>query len=82
MCVNPYVRTIICKCECICECCNPPSPIGVVERLKCIEVKVEDLQRGQDSQNTAIQDLKRGMDSLCQRVDGMETQGKGMLSAS
>ena len=69
MCVNPNIALYTHVCECICECCIPPTPIGVVERLKCIEVKVEDLQRGQDSQNTTIQDL--------QRVDRMETLERG-----
>ena len=66
-------------------------PIGVVGRLSCHEGKVDDLQRGQDSQSTAIQDLWSGedshstdiqdlqsaQDSLSQRMDRVETRSRG-----
>ena len=57
-------------------------PLGVVERLSCLEGKVDDLQCEQDSQSTAIQDLQSGHDSLSQRMDRVETQSRGRSSGS
>ena len=98
----------VCACECTCaymcvcvlgqsQCCESPPfpptlPIGVVERLSCIEGKVDDLQHKQDSQTTAIQDLQSGQvsqttaiqdlrheqDSLSQRIQEVETRSRGV----
>ena len=87
-------------CVCVLEqsqCCEstpfPPTlPIGVVERLSCIEGKVDDLQHKQDSQSAAIQDLQSGQlsqttaiqglrheqDSLSQRMQEVETRSQGV----
>ena len=79
-------------CECMCvlgqsQCCTDTSvhtvlPIGVLERLNCLEGKVFDLWSGQESQTTAIQYLQSGQDSLSQRMERMETQPRGRSHGS
>ena len=54
----------------ICEYSYLLLPIGVVERLSCLEGKV-------DLHDTAIQDLQSGQDSLSQKMDRVETQSRG-----
>ena len=100
VCVSAHVHAYVCVCVCVLgqsQCCesNPFSstlPIGVVERLSCLEGKVDDLQRIQDSesaatqdlqsgqlsQTTAIQDLRHEQDSLSQRMQEVETQSQGV----
>ena len=89
-------------CVCVCvlgqsQCCestpfSPTLPLGVVERLSCVERKVDDLQHIQDSQSAATQDLQSGQlsqataiggirheqDSLSQRLQEVETQPQGV----
>ena len=84
------VRVCVCECTsaCICmyvcilgqsQCCEstpfPPTlPIGVVERLSCVERKVDDLQHSQDSQSAAIQDLQRGQVSQTTAIQDLQSE--------
>ena len=88
MCVCVCVYVCVCVRMCVCvlgqsQCCestpfSPTLPIGVVERLSCLEGKVDDLQHIQDSQSAAIQDLRHEQDSLSQRMQEVETQPQGV----
>ena len=80
--VSAHVHTCVCVLG-QSQCCESPPfpptlPIGVVERLSCIEGKVDDLQHKQDSQTTAIQDLRHEQDSLSQRIQEVETRSRGV----
>ena len=82
--VSAHVHAYVCVCVLgQSQCCEstpfPPTlPIGVVERLSCLEGKVDDLQHIQDSQSAATQDLQHKQDSLSQRMQEVETQSQGV----
>ena len=66
------------------QCCEstpfrPTLPIGVVERLSCLEGKVDDLQHKQDSQSTAIEDLQSKQDSQSAAIKQLQI-GQDSLS--
>ena len=63
-----------------CECTpfHPTLPIGVVERLSCLERKMDDPQHTQDSPSAAIQDHQHEQDSLSQRMQEVETRSQGL----
>ena len=61
------------------QCCEstpfrPTLPIGVVERLSCLEGKVDDLQHTQNSQSAAIVDLQSGQLSLNAGIQGIQSR--------
>ena len=75
--VSAHVHAYVCVCVLgQSQCCEsnpfPPSlPIGVVERLSCIERKVDGLQHIRDLQSAAIEDLQSGQDSQSATIEDL-----------
>ena len=66
------------------QCCRgfPFTPPASISRLRCLEGTVCDLQHECDSHKTAIQDLQSAQDSLCQRMNRLETHSRGTSSCN